>query len=60
MLSFLNNGKWEMLYEKHNLIKCSKFTIQHTTIIRFGPIALLLKNLNVFNLSVATKKLRTN
>ena len=49
-----------MVYEKHSLIKCSKFTIQHTTIIRFGLIVLLLKNLNVFNLSAATKKLRTN
>ena len=41
-------------------LNCSKFTRQHKTIIRFGPIVLLFKSLNVFTLSAATKNLITN
>ena len=68
-LFFLNNWKWEMLYEEQNiqwkhfinvLKLLTKFTTQHKTIIRIGLIVFLFKRLNVFNLLEATKILITN
>ena len=67
ILSFLNNWKWEMLYEKQNIqwkycinvLKLLRFYIQRKTIIRFGLTVFLFKRLNVFNLSSATKTMIT-
>ena len=44
------------------LHKCDKIaqSLQYKTIIRFRLTVFLFKSLNVFNLSAATKNLRTN
>ena len=67
-LSFLNNWKWDTLYEKQKCNQCItamcytclKFTIQLKVIILSGLIVFLFQRLNVFNLSAGTKNLKTN
>ena len=49
------------IFNDINVLKLlTKFTTQRKTIIRFGLIVFLFKSLNAFNLSAATKNLRTN
>ena len=67
-ISFLNNWKWEILFEGQNIrwkhyidvLNLLKLTIQHKTIIRFGLILFLFKSLNTFNLLAAIKSWITN
>ena len=69
---FLITESEKCYYEKQNiqwkhysnvlklLQQLQKFTIQHKVIIRFRLVVFLFKNVNVFNLSPATKNLKIN